>query len=106
MHEIKACTSTLPWSTLVAIDMQVKLISQTAMTLAVVFKLLSSKQEKIIVIGLHCVHTNLVFTEAFKKPNPVFSWQILGLGGNTATSKAVHQILFRPELFMTRCKEP
>ena len=46
--------------------------SQTATTLAVVFELFSTKQEKLIKIGLHCLHTNLVFSEVFKKPNPVF----------------------------------
>ena len=54
---------------IVAVDMQ---ISQTAMTLAVVFELFSTKQEKPIVIGLHCVHTILIFSEAFNKPNLVF----------------------------------
>ena len=39
---------------------------------AVVFELFSTKQEKLIEIGLHCVHTSLVFREAFKKQNPVF----------------------------------
>ena len=51
-----------------AVDMQ---ISQTAMTLAVVLELFSMKQDKTIEIGLHCMHTNLVFSETFKKPNPV-----------------------------------
>ena len=39
---------------------------------AVVFELFSTKQEKLIEIGLHCMHTGLVFNEAFKKQNPVF----------------------------------
>ena len=52
-----------------AVNMQ---ISQTATTLAAVFELFSTKQEKLIEIGLHCVHTSLVFSEAFKKQNPVF----------------------------------
>ena len=46
--------------------------SQTATTVAVVFELFSTKQEKLIEIELHCVHTSLVFSEAFKKQNPVF----------------------------------
>ena len=41
-------------------------------TLAVVFELFSTKQGKLNEIGLHCVHTNLVFSEVFKKPNLVF----------------------------------
>ena len=52
-----------------AVDMQ---ISQTVTTLAVVFELFSSKQEIRIEICLHGVHTNLVFSEAFKKLNPVY----------------------------------
>ena len=65
-------------------------ISHTATTLAVVFELFSMQQEKLIEIGLHCVHTNLVFSEAFKKPNSVIS----GYYSNTATSKAVHRPIF------------
>ena len=61
-------TSTFPQPRF-AVDMQ---ISQTATTLAVVFELFSSKQDKLIEMGLHCVHTNLVFSEAFKKLNPVY----------------------------------
>ena len=30
------------------------------------------KTREAIEIGLHCVHTSLVFSEAFKKLNPVF----------------------------------
>ena len=59
-----------PWPCLIAaVDMH---ISQTATTLAVVFELFSTKQEKLIEVRLHCMHINLVFSEAFKKPNPVF----------------------------------
>ena len=47
---------------IVAVDMQ---ISQTATTLAVVFKLFSTKQEKLIKIGLHSVYISLVFSGAF-----------------------------------------
>ena len=62
--------STFLWPHLIAaVEMQ---ISQTGTTLAVVFELFSTKQEKLLEIGLHCVHTNLVFSEAFKKPNLVF----------------------------------
>ena len=39
---------------------------------SVVFELFSKKQDKLIEIELHCVHTSLVFSEAFKKQNPVF----------------------------------
>ena len=38
---------------------------------AVVFELFPTKQEKLIEIGLHCVHNSLVFSEAFEKQNPV-----------------------------------
>ena len=64
------CTSTFRRPRLIAaVNMQ---ISQTATTVAVVFELFSTKQEKLIEIGWHCVHTSLVFSEAFKKQNPVF----------------------------------
>ena len=49
-----------------AVDMQ---ISQTATTLAVV---VLYETREAIEIELHCVHTSLVFSEAFKKLNPVF----------------------------------
>ena len=52
-----------------AVDMQ---ISQTAMTLAVVFRLFSTKQEKLLEIRFYCLHTSLVDSKAFKKPNLVF----------------------------------
>ena len=42
---------------------------------AVVFELFSTK---LIEIGLHCVHTSLIFNEAFKKQNPVFRYPISG----------------------------
>ena len=48
---------------IVAVDMQ---ISQTATTLAVVFELFSTKQEKLIKIKLHCLHTSLVFSEVLR----------------------------------------
>ena len=52
-----------------AVDKQ---ISQTADTLAVVYEFFSTKQKKTIEIGLHFMHTNLVFTEAFKLRNQIW----------------------------------
>ena len=47
-------------------------ILQTVTTLAVAFKLFSMKQEKLIEIGLHWVHTNLVSSEAFKTKSSIY----------------------------------
>ena len=51
-----------------AVDMQ---ILQTSNTVAVVYELFSTKQKKTIEIGLNFMHTNLVFTEAFKLRNQI-----------------------------------
>ena len=70
LRDGRLSTSTFPQPRLIiAVDMQ---ISQTATTVAVVFELFSTKQDKLIEIGLHCLHTSLVFSEVFKKPNPGF----------------------------------
>ena len=50
------------------VDMQ---ISQTVTTVAVAFELFCRKEEKIIEIGLHCVHTNLVFSETFNRARKI-----------------------------------
>ena len=55
------------------------------MTLAVVFELFSTKQEKLIEIGLYCLHSSLVFSEAFKKPNPVFRQPISGYAAHSGS---------------------
>ena len=62
MYDVKPANINVP-TVAVSYDMQ---ISQTATSLAVVFELL------VIKIGLYCVHTSLVFSEAFKEPNLVF----------------------------------
>ena len=48
---------------IVAVDMQ---ISQTATTLAVVFELFSTKQEKLIEMGLQCLHSSLVLVKRLR----------------------------------------
>ena len=82
-HNARRTTSSLPTSTfprphlIAAVVMQ---ILQTATTLAVVVLYETREANE---IGLHCLHTSLVFSEAFKKLNPVFRRPISGYAAHS-----------------------
>ena len=90
------CTSTFTRLRLIAaVNMQ---ISQTATTLAVVFELFSTKQEKLIEIGFFCTACIPVWSLVKHLRNKIRSLDSRFLATrHTATSKVVHQTPFHRE---------